>query len=149
MSPRSACSAMWKRLSSMMLSLSASQPTVSATGRVSVAIVAIVAHSVENFIIDLLDEIVAALIELVDVPLRRRDLMIVAGACLVLLVPELDVGARELGDERPDRLLSGHAHHRPLHARVRCRAARRSRPSPCPPSPLRRSRVPRLSLIHI
>src|SRR5947209_750926 len=99
---------MWKRLSSTMLSLSASQPTVSATGRVSFSIFV---HGAQDFVVDALDQIVAALIELVDAALGHGDLVIVTGARLVLLVPELHVGARELGDQRADRFRR-HARHR-------------------------------------
>src|SRR3569623_856890 len=103
-----------------MLSLSASQPTVSATRRISVASRA---HRAKHLVVDALDQIVAPLIELVDVPLRGGDLVVVACTRLVLLVPELDVRARELRDERADRLRR-HGHGQSRRAMVRSRAAR-------------------------
>src|SRR4051794_10530096 len=111
-----------------MLSLSASQPTVSATGRVSLAILL---HCAQHFAIDALDQVVAALIELVDAALGRGDLVVITCTCLVLLVPELDVGAGELGDQRADRF-SGHAHHPRPRAPARRPEERRLCPSPSP-----------------
>src|SRR4051794_26420606 len=105
-----------------MLSLSASHPTVSAT---VVAPVTILAHRAQHLVVDALDQVVAALIELVDAALGGRDLVIVAGACLVLLVPELDVRARELGDERTDRF-RWHFHRLRSRARGQCREERES-----------------------
>src|SRR5664279_2625147 len=123
----------------MMLSLSASQPTVSATGGVSVAVLA---HGAHHLAVDALDEIVAALIERIDAALRGRDLVIVTRARLILLVPELDIGARELGDQRADRWFIGHEHRSQACAWARRREGLRSLPSPCLPSLWKRSRVP-------
>src|SRR5687768_3399260 len=85
----------------MMLSLSASQPTVSATLHLFTARCPRHAH---DFRIDPLDEVVALLVELVHAALGRGDLVIVVDPRLVLLVPELDVGLREARDQGADRL---------------------------------------------
>src|SRR3954465_5670676 len=87
----------------MMEILSTSQPSVSAT-----AVVHGASHERAKLLVDALDEIVAALIELVDVALRGRDLMIVVHARFVLLVPQLDVRLCQAGHEVADRLI-GHA----------------------------------------
>src|SRR5687767_8829510 len=93
---------MWKSLSSMMLSLSASEPTVSATGASARLL-----DGGQHRLVDALDEVVALLVEAVDGAFGGGDLVIVVGARFVLLVPELDVGLRQACDERADAL--GHA----------------------------------------
>jgi hypothetical protein len=60
----------------MMLILSASQPTVSATGTSA----RLVRHA-PDLGVDALDEVVALLVQAVDVALRRRHLVGVVGAC--------------------------------------------------------------------
>src|SRR5688572_3948105 len=86
-----------------MLSLSASQPTVSATARPCIALR--LAHRLHDRLVDPLDQVVAALIQLVDVALRRGDLVIIVDASLVLFVPQLDVRLREPRDQRADRVV--------------------------------------------
>src|SRR5687767_12708566 len=86
----------------MMLSLSASHPTVSATRRTAAGLRR--ADRLHDRFVDALDEIVALLVELVDRALGARDLMVVLDARLVLLVPQLDVRLREPGDQLSDGL---------------------------------------------
>src|SRR5687767_2111060 len=86
-----------------MLSLSASHPTVSATALSRVALR--LTDCLHDRLVDLLDQVVSALIELVDVTLRRGDLVVVVDASLVFLMPELDVRLREARDQRPDRVV--------------------------------------------
>src|ERR671915_79897 len=83
-----------------MLSLSASQPTVSATTRTRLALH--VTRDLHYRLVDALDEIVATLIQLVDVSLRGGDLMVVLDTRLVLLVPQLDVRLGESRDQHAD-----------------------------------------------
>src|SRR5688572_198722 len=89
-----------------MLSLSASHPTVSATTSTRLALR--LARRLHHRLIDALDEIVPTLIELVDVAFRRRNLMIVFDARLVLLVPQLDVRLRQARDQHTDGLVHLH-----------------------------------------
>jgi hypothetical protein len=118
----------------MMLILSASQPTVSATiplrsggtaiRRIASAIVTRMAvgvvrgpatgsltgaHYPEHLGVDALDEIVTALVQLVDLPLGRGNLMVVVDTRAILFVPELDVGTRELTYQRSDSLVHHHS----------------------------------------
>src|SRR6185312_14337963 len=77
----------------MMLSLSASDPTVSATRRPRLA------HDAQHFRVDALDQIVAPLVERVDGALRRRHRVVVRRPRVVFLVPQLDVRARQARDQ--------------------------------------------------
>src|SRR6185437_734992 len=77
----------------MMLSLSASDPTDSATRRPRFA------HRTHHFRIDALDQVVAPLIERIDGALRRRDDVVVVRARSVLFVPQLDVRTRQAGNQ--------------------------------------------------
>src|SRR5262245_41655582 len=79
-----------------MLSLSASQPTVSATRGPGGA------HRLHHRIVDALDQVVALLVELVHRALGRRHLVVVRHARLVFLVPQLAVGLRQLRDQLAD-----------------------------------------------
>jgi heptosyltransferase I len=63
------------------------------------------ADGLENRFVDPLDQVVAALIEFVDVPLGGSDLMVVLHAGFVFFVPELDVRLGEPGDEGTDRVV--------------------------------------------
>src|SRR6185312_8661875 len=73
----------------MMLSLSASDPTVSATRRPRVA------HHAHHLGVDALDQVVAPLVERVDRALRRCHRVVVDRSRLVFLVPQLDVRTRQ------------------------------------------------------
>src|SRR5688500_12497136 len=86
----------------MMLSLSQSQPTVSA-----IALPLRRPHGLHHRLVDPLDEVVALLVQLVDGALRRGARVFVLDARLVLLVPELDVRLRELGDQTSDGVVHG------------------------------------------
>src|ERR1051325_3175781 len=97
---------MWKILSSMIVILSTIDPTVSATfaplGRLPGAASArarFLRDLPAHFLVDALHEIVALLIQLVDVALGGGHLEVVRDARLILLVPQLDVGHGEAGNE--------------------------------------------------
>src|SRR5688500_16248399 len=88
-----------------MLSLSASQPTVSATRRTRLLRGADRAH---HRFVDALDEIVPLLVQRVDPALGGRHQVVVVHSRAILLVPELDVRLREPRDQRPDRVVHAH-----------------------------------------
>src|SRR5688572_29206259 len=91
----------------MIVILSTSQPTVSATfpapglfrdglpGRCAL----FPGDGLAHFLVDALDQVVALLIQLVDGALCRSDLQVIRNSCFVFLVPELDVRHRETRDE--------------------------------------------------
>src|SRR5262245_4199647 len=82
-----------------MLSLSTSEPTVSATRRL------LGLCGSDHRLIDALDQIVALLIETIDVALGRRHRMIVGDACLVLFMPQLDVHTAKMGNQRTNGIV--------------------------------------------
>src|SRR4028118_1591238 len=84
----------------MMLSLSTSEPTVSAIGAPAGG-----AHGVHHRLVDALDEVVAPLVQLVDGALGGRHLVVVVHARLVFFVPQLDVGLGQARDQGADALV--------------------------------------------
>ena len=86
-----------------MLSLSASQPTVSAI----VLPFPRLAHGLPHRLVDALDQVVALLIQRVDATLGGGHAMIIVHPRTVFFVPELDVRLREAGDELADRVIHG------------------------------------------
>src|SRR3712207_9287525 len=89
----------------MIVSLSASQPIVSATaGTLRVGTPGRPHELAEGFV-DPLDQVVSLLVETVDVALGGRHLVVVLDARLVLLVPQLDVRRGEPRDELSDRVV--------------------------------------------
>jgi hypothetical protein len=91
-------------LSSTIEILSASQPMVSATMRRYSRRLRCPKELPEGHV-DSLDQVVALLVEAIDVALCRRDLAVVVDARFVLLVPQLDVRRRETGDESAYRVI--------------------------------------------
>src|SRR5690349_12867602 len=100
----------------MIVILSTNQPTVSATAlalfgrgffRPGLRCALLAGDGLADFLVNALDQVVAALIQLVDVALRRRNLVVVGYARLVLLVPQLDVRLREARDEVPNGVRHG------------------------------------------
>lgn len=82
----------------MMLILSQSQPTVSAT-------VTLRGNYTPHFRVYPLDKVVALLVQPVDRTLGARNLMVVLDSRLVLLVPQLDIRLREASNQGTDRLV--------------------------------------------
>src|SRR5260221_7928741 len=110
----------------MMLILSASQPTVSAT-------LAALARGLHHFRVDLLDQVVALLVQLVDVALGLGDRAVALEARLVLLVPQLDIRLRQSRHQGADRLVHSRESNRTLPAPHRAgHALGPGRRGPCP-----------------
>src|SRR5688500_4681114 len=123
-----------------MLSLSASEPTVSATGPSA----ARVAHRLHHGLVDALDEVVAPLVPLVDGALVGGHLVVVVRAPLVFLVPQLDVGLGQARDQGADGVVHPAALTGPFEAGANVRAAPvRRHPAPfAAPAPRRLSSRP-------
>src|SRR5687768_1360130 len=82
----------------MIVILSTSEPTVSATFG-AFFWPRCLCNQLANLFVNALNHVIALLVEAVDGALGRRDLAIVRRARFVLLVPELDVGHRETGNQ--------------------------------------------------
>src|SRR4026209_942376 len=82
-----------------MVSLSASEPTVSANGASLRR-----TDNLEHRLIDAFDQIVALLVEAVDGALGQGDLVVIVGTRLILFMPKLDIRLSQPRDESADRV---------------------------------------------
>src|SRR6185312_9251714 len=84
-----------------MVSLSTSDPTVSA---IAVGLLRGM-HTLAHRFINALDQVIAPLIQLIHAPFGCGHLVIISNARTILLVPQFDVGGRELRHQTANSII--------------------------------------------